>query len=259
MLKLFIILLLIPFKANANYRGNCENHKLGWNFYCDKKIDKVKKEPQEENTPKQTPLTLAQIAKAKTKAMQEKHQELLDIATHFPTEENIVNYISFYQKMLDTSSYFAEASQRAIWQNPKINYSLKRPVNAIGKRVWVDQRNSLEKSAAKDLGKKYGIFFFYRSDCPYCHAYSPTVKRFAKKYGIEVMAISLDGKILEQWPESVIDQGQASKLGINSVPATIAFDKKTSKTFPIGYGALSESELLEHIYFLTKTKPGETL
>ncbi|MDA0902098.1 MAG: conjugal transfer protein TraF [Proteobacteria bacterium] len=262
-MKILITLTLIflSSNANANYRDNCSSHQLGWNFYCDKELNvnaqAKEQKPQNQIQTKKEEFeapTLAQIAKAKTEAMEQKHQELLDIATHFPTEENIVNYISFYQEMLDKSSNFAQNAQKAIWKNPQINYSLKEPVNAIGKKVWVEQRNLQEKQAAFDLGKKYGIFFFYRSDCPYCHAYSPALRSFASKYDIEVMAISLDGGLLEEWPDSVMDQGQASKLGINAVPATIAFDKRTSEILPIGYGALSESELLQHIYLLTQNE-----
>ena len=150
-------------------------------------------------------------------------------------------------------------AQRAVWQTPEINYALKRPVNAIGKQVWVEERNKNQIQTVRNLNERYGVFFFYRSDCPYCHAYSPTLKSFAEQYDLEVMAISLNGGILKEWPDSKIDQGEAANLGINAVPATILFDKQTSEVIPVGFGALSHQELLEQIYLLTQVKAGEDL
>ena len=259
-LKYIFLFLLFSLEAQAAYKDNCSNHKLGWSFYCDKKKEAKQKKPeqQEKKIPPQE-LTLGEIATKKTEDSKKRAEELLNIAIHFPTKENITNYLKFNQKLLDQSSYFAEIAKRSIWQNPEINYNLKRPLNAVGKRAWMQEKNRKELQATTELNEKYGLFFFYRSDCPYCHAYSPVLKRFAKKYDLEVMAVSLDGKKLPEWPNSQTDKGQAKKLGITSVPATIAFDKSTSEIIPIGFGALSQQELMEQIYLLTRTKPGETL
>ena len=249
-----IILLTLSSKANANYRSNCASHKLGWNFYCDKEI--ARKEQKQEN---KEPLSLAEIATAKTKAIQKRHQELLDIATHFPTEENVINYIKFNQEITGKGAYFAEVAQRAIWQTPEINYGLKRPVNAIGKKVWIEQRNQDRIQAARELNQRYGIFYFYRSDCPYCRVYSPVLKKFAEEFGIQVMAVTMNGQTLPSWPDSHIDQGQSAKMNITAVPATILFDKNTSQTTPLGFGALSREELLEQIHLITQIQVGDYL
>lgn len=260
--KLLYFTILILALANnshaSTYKESCKKLGLGWNFYCDNKKNK-KKEPKDSKKEEATSPTIAQIATNKTKEIKKRHQELLDIATHFPTQENIRNYIEFNQMMLDKSSYFAEVSKRAIWQTPEINYALKRPINSAGKRVWIEEKNKKEVQAVRSLKDKFGIFFFYRSDCPYCHAFSPTLKKLAKEFDIDIMAISMDGVKLSEWPNSKIDSGQAQKLGITTVPATIAFDKKTSQIIPIGFGALSRQELIEQIYHLTQTKPGEIL
>lgn len=260
--KIILIIIAISYaggSANASYyRDNCNQEKLGWNFYCDKKIvlRKVKKEPEkvEDN-----PETIGEIATKQIEDIRKRHDELLNIATIFPTEENVRAYIKYNQKVLDSSSYFAEVATRSIWQNPEINYALKRPINSVGKRTWIDDRNQKQEETMLNLNERYGVFFLYRSDCPYCHAYSPVLKAFSEKYNLNVMAISLNGGILKEWPETKIDKGQSKLLKITTVPATILFDKKTSEIVPIGFGALSEQELLTRIHTLTKTKPGELL
>lgn len=261
LIKLTLIIFSFIYSLDASasyYRNNCKKEGLGWNFYCDKKQKKQKLENKKQSEIKES-LTKGEIATKKIEAIRKKHDELLNIATIEPTEENIKAYIEYNQKILDSSSYFAEVATRAIWQNPEINYSLKRPVNSVGKRTWIDNRNKKQEQTALKLNERYGMFFLYRSDCPYCHAYSPVLKDFSNKYNIKVMAISLNGGKLKDWPETKVDKGQSKLLNIKAVPATILFDKKTSEIIPIGFGALSQEELLNRIYTLTKTKPGELL
>jgi thiol-disulfide isomerase/thioredoxin len=53
------------------------------------------------------------------------------------------------------------------------------------------------------------IFFIFKGSCPYCHKYSPVLKSFQNKYGITIMAISLDGGAL---PDFLYLQGELSLL-----------------------------------------------
>lgn len=237
------------------YRQNCEQQKLGWNFYCDRERAEINKEDTKE-IPQQSQV---ELANKEVERLKKEHDNLLNTAIIFPTEENVKRYLAFNLENLNRSSFFAESAQRLIWQTPDLNYNLKRPVNSVGKRTWIDEQNKKKKDTALTLNSRYGIFFFYRGDCPYCHAYSPVLKNFSDTYHLQIKAISLDGGILNEWQNSIVDSGQAAKLGINAVPATVLFDKQTQQIIPIGYGALSGEELLQQIYTLTKTKPGDDL
>jgi conjugal transfer pilus assembly protein TraF len=237
------------------YKQTCEEQGLGWHFYCDRQ----KAEIDKEDNKKILSQSQAETANKTVEDLKKQHDTLLNTAIIFPTEENIKKYLAFNLENLNRSSFFAESAQRAIWQTPDLNYNLKRPVNSVGKRTWIDEQSKKKKDTALSLNLRYGVFFFYRGDCPYCHAYSPVLRSFADTYDIEIKGVSLDGKILKEFPNSIIDSGQASKLGINAVPATILFDKQTQEVIPVGYGALSQEELLQQIYVLTKTKPGEEL
>ena len=219
-----------------------------------------KQNPLSPKTPSLTELQPeSEIANQAVETLKKQHDTLLNTAIIFPTEENIKKYLAFNLENLNRSSFFAESAQKAIWQTPGLNYNLKRPVNSIGKKTWIDEQNKKKKDTALSLNARYGVFFFYRSDCPYCHAYSPVLKNFADSYNLEIKGVTLNGGILNEFPNSIIDSGQAAKLGITAVPATILFDKQTQEIIPIGYGALSQEELLQQIYVLTKTKPGEEL
>ena len=102
------------------------------------------------------------------------------------------------------------------------------------------------------LNQRYGLFFFYSSGCSFCHKYSPILKVFADTYGIEVMAISMDGGVLPEWPNTAVNQGRAERFGLagKGVPATVLFDNQTKTLIPVGFGLLTISELEERIYTL---------
>ncbi|MBT4922419.1 MAG: conjugal transfer protein TraF [Rickettsiales bacterium] len=256
-----ICFLFIINNAHSSYfKNKCDEDDLGWNFYCDPKLDEaIQSEKPKEAKQESKSLDIGEYAKMEIAEIRRRHDELLNIATIFPTEDNIKNYIKYNQFVMNKTSYVAEVAQRAIWQNPEIDYSLKRPVNAVGKRQWIDLRNQEIETTIQNINERYGLFFVYRSTCPYCHSYSPVIKAFSEKYNINVVAVSQDGGVLKEWPDSRADAGQSVKLDINTVPATILFDKETSEIIPVGFGALSEQELKQRIFNLTEIELGEDL
>jgi conjugal transfer pilus assembly protein TraF len=66
------------------------------------------------------------------------------------------------------------------------------------------------------------LFFFYRSDCPYCHAFAPTLAAFQARHGIQVVAISVDGGPLPGFPNARPDNGIATTLKVSQVPAVFS-------------------------------------
>ena len=52
--------------------------------------------------------------------------------------------------------------------------------------------------------------------------------------------------------------GQRERMGVPlATPALVLFDTVTRKTVPIGFGVMSADEIMERIFMLTNTKPGE--
>jgi conjugal transfer pilus assembly protein TraF len=247
-LLLFTVLILILSITkgfainNSNY---CNDYGLGWNFYCHETKENQESQNQEDyqerlNEIKQT----LEAKKAK--------------AVIYPTEENISDYMSYQKMVLDRSSNFADVWRRTLWKTPNLDYSLFRPTSKVGKEAWIDDRNKDVAQTVKNINERYGIFFLFRSDCLYCHKYSPILKSFQEKYQITIMPVSMDGGSLPEWNKFVVNRGQVEKMGLQSsaVPATILFDKETRKFVPVGFGVLSHSELEERIYAITKLEVG---
>ncbi|MFT6220350.1 MAG: conjugal transfer pilus assembly protein TraF [Rickettsiales bacterium] len=234
---------------NVNY---CQEYGLGWHFYC----DDPKEEPEEIRKQIQTPNQ--ENYKEKLEEIKRTLEDKKAKAVIYPTEENIKDYMSYQKMVMDRSSNFADVWRRTLWKTPKLDYTLFRPTSKMAKEAWVDNRNSDVSDTIKNINERYGIFFIFRGDCPYCHKFAPILKSFQKKYGITIMPVSMDGGKLPHWNKFRINKGQVEKMGLTTaaVPATILFDKETRKFIPVGFGVLSHSDLEERIYAITKLEVG---
>ena len=252
-----VILILLSPEANAKKPNYCAEYGLGWNFYCqEEKVAEVKEDPKQivKETPQNQEDYAQKLAEIK-KTLDDKKAK----AVIYPTEDNIKDYMAYQKTVLDRSGTFADQWRRVLWKTPDLDYTLQRPVSKVGKESWTDKRNSDVESAVRNINDRYGVFFLFSGSCPHCHRYSPILKAFQQKYGINIMAVSMDGGSLPEWPKFMVNNGQIARMGIdnNTVPATLLFDKKTRKVIPIGFGVLAHSELEERIYAQTKLEVGD--
>jgi conjugal transfer pilus assembly protein TraF len=145
--------------------------------------------------------------------------------------------------------------QRVVWQNPSLDYTVNKPVSKIGKEAYLDERKKQKRQTLEAVSKKYGLFFAFRSDCAFCHRFSPVVKMLEER-GFNVVLISMDGGYLPDFSkkQTKMNNGEFAKLGISIdvVPALFLFDGTNSKIIPIGFGFMAFDEVEERIFMLTK-------
>ena len=175
-----------------------------------------------------------------------------NIAIMRPTEANVRRYMELEAKVVARASYFADVAQRVAWATPELDPTLQgRPVNAKALEVFEQTELADRSRAIGELGKDHVLFFFYRSDCPYCHDFAPTLEAFQVRHGIQVVAISVDGGPITGFPDARPDNGIATALKVTQVPAVFLAQPFTGTITPIGFGVLSESQLLERIAIVT--------
>ena len=252
-----LLALLWPFAraADAPPDSYWQRHKDGWFWYQDPPPNAVKKPPAE--TPP-APASPTAKALADFEAMQKTLEELKKVAIMAPSDENLKAYMRYQQRVMARSSVFADSWQRAVWTDPTLDYATQgRPTNNFGLDVYDAERRRTERATVADLAKTHGLFFFFKSDCPYCHRFAPVLKRFEQDYGIQVFPVSLDGGGLPEYPVAATDNGIATRLNVTSVPALFLATPSASSIQPIGFGVMAESEIAERIHVLTRTKPGE--
>lgn len=228
----------------------CKQRKLGTWFYC----ERPKKPPQEKS--KIDPLAMS--ASMQIAAISKQLEELKARAILEPSEQNVTAYIRFQREQLDRASTFADVWQRAVWQNPDLDYTLQRPVTTLAKRAWIDNRKTEHDMALRGLSQRYGIFYFYAQSCAACETFAPILKSLADRSGFNVVAVSMDGGPNRVFPNYVVDAGQHARMGLASkaTPALVLYDTATRRPVPIGTGILTADEITERIFVLTQTKVG---
>ncbi len=232
----------------------CDENRFNW--YCDIPLDA---EPDEDTTEKPKPKATSEEdeAVAALKKLREDAERKRALAIVKPTPENLKSYIVAQEALMDRASVFSDVWRRVIWANPELNYQLRNPSNNAAIQVHDAQRSLKETDTLASLNKEWGIFFIFRSDCPYCHRMAPTLKFLSERYGIVVFPVSLDGGGLPEYPNPSRDNGMAASIGASVVPLMVLGNVKDHRLLPIGSGVLSAQEIVERIYILTKTRPGE--
>ena len=231
-------------------RFYCEDRRLGTWFYC----DRPKPAEPDATLPSVPALSAAEQLEAVTTELRElKARAILD-----PSSANVTAYIRFQRAQLDRASLFGDVWQRAIWQTPELDYTLQRPVGTVAKRQWLDTRKAERDRTLSQLGKRYGLFYFFAQSCGACSVMSPIVKAVADTHGITVRAISTDGGPSETFPRYTVETNQRAAMGLTSqvTPAVVLFDSATRTPIPIGYGVIAADELMDRIFALTQRKAG---
>ncbi|WP_230961011.1 conjugal transfer protein TraF [Erythrobacter donghaensis] len=141
---------------------------------------------------------------------------------------------------------------------PEAVGAYQRPINALGKKTWTTQRTAQRDAALAAISQRYGVFYFYSSGCAACEVFSPIIRGVSDRFGMTVMAVSIDGGPNAAFPNYLIDTGQFQAMGMagKQVPALVLFDTVTKQPMPIGYGVMAADDVMDRIFTLTNTEPG---
>ena len=225
---------------------------LGWHFYCDR--DDAPDEPPSVNPPEVAPSS----AHARILEMRRELEEARATAILDPSPAHVSAYLRLQQAALQRSAAFSDSFRRTVWATPALDYTLRRPVGALAKQLWSNERRAARDAALSRLGERYGLIYLGDPACAGCRVFGPLLRAFALRHGLDVLAVSMTGEALEGWPEAVPDGGRAERLGLagSPLPAVVLFDAATQQVLPVGFGVLAEDQLAERIFALTALEPG---
>jgi conjugal transfer pilus assembly protein TraF len=231
-----------------------DDYRRGWHFYEDPEIEIVPapRPPPKADKPQRDTRAPELI---EFERLQKRLEEFRNIAIIRPTESNVRRYMELEARVVRQASYFSDVAQRVAWSTPDLDMTLQgRPVNARAIEVFDREQDQSRNQSLASLSRTHVLFFFFRSDCPYCHAFAPTLEAFQARHGIQIVPISVDGGGLPNFPQFRRDNGISRTLQVTQVPALFLAEPFTGKITPIGFGVLSESQLVERI--ATVTAPG---
>ncbi|MCR9192612.1 MAG: conjugal transfer protein TraF [Gammaproteobacteria bacterium] len=122
----------------------------------------------------------------------------------------------------------------------------------ISQSLWALSDDSL--TSYKD---SYGFFYFYSAACPHCQHFAPVLKRYSDLRGFAVIAISMDGGYLYEFPNAKVDQGQSRVFAVKTLPALFLVSPKENKAIKVCEGAIDLGELSRRVKKVFDTKGDE--
>jgi conjugal transfer pilus assembly protein TraF len=238
---LILLFLICEAKTDLSY---FDDRERGWHWY--------EKEPRPEEKKKDLQLKPTLSPLERLKQYQEKLETAKAEAVLNPTPQNVLNYQRLQYELMERSNLFADVWMRNVYARPEIDHTRKAPVFQNARHIHLRERETEKERKITALSKKYGLFLFFKNDCPYCDAFAPIVKRFSVKYGWEVLAVSEFGEKNELFARNVKDNGLAEAWKVNTYPSLFAVCPKTGHVIPVAVGMISVEEMEERIEVLSE-------
>lgn len=229
-----------------------KDHARGWHWY---ESLSVPEEEKKEQGPAHIPLPPSPKTPSELiKAYREELESRLHRAWIDPTHKNIKAYQEMQKDMLDRSKMFSHTWLQSVFQNPELDHTLISPVNQQARHLQLDLEKERTRKMIKALSQVNGLFFFFAGYCPHCHTFAPIVKRFSELYGWDVIAISVDGGSLPEFPDAQGDNGLFVAWKVKVLPSLYAVNPSTKTVIPVAYGVTAMDEMENRIMTLVGAK-----
>ncbi len=211
-----------------------------------------------------TPLSAQEVDLANFKVFQLKVERALQAATQNPSEENVAHFLEVWAESKRKAAVLADTAQALSARMPWIDdtFTGSRPTTPAAMQVYDSIRMQDDTQLMQEMAQTYGLYFFFRANCAYCHLQAPMLKQFEAKYGFTVMPVSLDGSTLPQFPGAARDNGMAARLaetlGIPMqhfvTPAVILAQPSSGLVVPVGFGVMNVDQMVERIASVVKVR-----
>ena len=182
-------------------------------------------------------------------------EQAREIAIDNPTREN-VEYYNYLQKItLDKAERFAQVSVQTNTLNPTLDETVQNPVSTAQRNARRDTESQSMHDTMTAMARDFGIFYIFKSDCPYCRREDPLLLSMQQNYGFHVLPISIDhrGLLDGSFPNWVPDRGQASSLNVTGTPTLYLFRPPNTLVF-LSVGLQSMPELRERILTVARSR-----
>lgn len=230
------LLLLLCALPSPAFCGWIERKAEGWAWYEDP--EKLKKEEiQKPSSPNE------EFSAAKKDLEEKLAKALLE-----PTHENVMTYMQEQQRWLDQSTEFAKVWSRLLLLHPYLDNTTRVPVSQYGLQAYKQSIQEQKEALISGLAKENGLFFFYEGENLASKVFAEVVKEFSKKYGWNVLAISVDGTYLKEFAESKLDNGISEKFGITVFPALVLINPKEEFIAPVSFGLTSLDKIEQNLF-----------
>lgn len=180
--------------------------------------------------------------------------QYLDRAMDQPTLANVRRYRYLERLAMDRSSAYSDASARLTMLDPLLDEQSVSPISALAKATRHKEQRAQQQQVLGHIASDAGLWFFFRSDCPYCHAQTSALATLARLYGFSILPISIDQQPMASgaFPNFVPDQGQAAKLNVSVTPSLFLVHRD-GRVLPLASGLQTQDQLVDRILELGHT------
>lgn len=235
--KQSFLCILCLFCIHNLHAGWHDRKAEGWAWY----EDRQRPEEQSKNSDQSA------TSSEEMKQMKEIMEEKLAKAVLEPTPENIKSYMEEQQKWLERSSHFANVWAQLLLNNPHLDYTATHlPISQYGLQFYKKEIQEKKERLIASLVKDFGLFFFYEGRSQTALLFANIVRAFSKKYGWEIIAISLDDVQIEGF-ENRRNNGIAEALEVDVTPALYLINPKMDEAIPISFGLVAMDKLEDNI------------
>lgn len=236
-----------PAPGAAAPSGEYARHDEGWFFYKDPPPEAAKKKPPPQTSvPAQAPALKEEVGSVAW--IRDHINEFRDRAIDDPTPENLELFGYVQKMMMDKAEVFATKFVQTTNQNPALDEGINNPRSSVAKQTQYTVIDESFDKLMKKLSKQVAIWYFFRSDCPYCQKQDPVLTQYLGHYGFSILPISTDGAPLldGSFPDWVPDQGQAAYLNVTSTP-TMYVVRPPKDVILLAVGVKAGKELAERM------------
>ncbi|KGT94760.1 conjugal transfer protein TraF [Erwinia typographi] len=250
-LCLLLLSVLLPLHAEEKKPdGYNYDPAVGWYWYN----EPVKKDDPASQVPPSSPAP--ESPTARMKRLQAFRDNVMNEAMLNPTPANIRRYKIVQDWMVNQASQFAANWERVLLENPDLDYNLQHSYYNGTANIQYTQQRQKQQQAIRYVNQHYGVFFFYRGSEPLDNRLGAIVKEFSQQYDLPVVAISVDGRISADLPDSRPDAGQAAKMNITHFPAIFLVEPLKKQYKPLSYGFITQDDLARRMLnVVTNFKP----
>lgn len=251
LLSLAVSLAINP--CMADVKSIDYDDPVGYQFY---NLPEKKEIVEKEIIRPRIEMTQSETAMIQMKAIQKKLDESKANAIMNPTTENIAIYKTYQDFFTEKASVFSSQWEKTLLEYPHLDYNIQNSHYNATASIKTAKERQEQANAVKMVNQQYGIFFFYRGSEPLDNHLAKVVKEFSLQYDLAIVAISVDGRISSEYPESKIDEGQFDKMNVKYLPAIFLVEPKKENFKPLSYGFISQDDLARRMLnVVTDFKP----
>ncbi|MBE1299705.1 MAG: hypothetical protein GJ680_07345 [Alteromonadaceae bacterium] len=249
-------------QKNESKKSFFEDRERGWFWYEDPVEEERKKPkpivpviPPTQAQPEQTPKEPETIS-INVQWLRDNIQRIQDQAVNNPTDENLAQAAYAQRLMLDYSTRFSTKMMNYMSRDPLLDESVRRPTTAMNIKAFATEAIDKADGVLASLAEKAHIWFFYRSDCGFCHKQIPTLKALQDNEGFTILAISMDGKPIPgiETFEVVNDVNTRlyQRMGVDRTPSLFLVGNKREFMYPVSVGLKAYPQFKERLLLAAK-------